>query len=207
MLSMACGPGPAGADGGDTPDGGGVEADAGATPDAGEAADAGADAGPGLDAGDGPDGGTGLDAGVGGDAGVDLCHEGLTGVTGLVHHVHHFVGEDGIDVWLTRDYVGQGAGSSSIYEATRLSVVQGDLDVCITDPDALTYDSTHHNFDDSVTGVVDDQVTFYLHVGMDLEPPYPFVTTLERRATSDGTVLAGPFVVEQAEDDESSWPF
>lgn len=186
----------------------------GSAPDAGPADDG----GPGDAGGDGDgdgdgdaldggpsDGGSPSDAGgIAGDGGAapSLCDEPATGPNEYEHQIHHFTG-DGVEVWLTREYEGQGAGITSVWGASRMTVHQGDVDACITDPADLDYDWTHHNWYDTARARIDG-LEFVLHVELDLMGDGTFTTTLERRAVATDELLAGPFVLEHSPG--SVWP-
>ncbi|MCP4502589.1 MAG: hypothetical protein GY822_21790 [Deltaproteobacteria bacterium] len=117
------------------------------------------------DAGWSADGGFSSDAGQSdgqSDAGLSaaLCAEEPSDDTNrsFRRHLLRFVNEDdsdpSVEVTLTRDYIEAGVGESAIYALERMSLTLQGLDVCVTDPAALDYANTHHNwFDDAIVEV------------------------------------------------------
>lgn len=151
------------------------------------------DSGPGDGDGDGDaDGGDGDPDG--GDVG-ELCDEVGGGVQ-YDHEVLQFEAEGGGEVLLTRDYVDWGVGESVLYEAVRLTVRIGDVDFCVTDPGALAYENSHHNWADRADATFEGR---RYHLVMDYNfitpdaPPWSDVLHVYDAVTDEE--VAGPYVL------------
>jgi hypothetical protein len=74
-----------------------------------------------------------------------------------------FTDEDGVEVLLVREYLGQGAGHTSIYGTAGFGLVMDGCVLCIDDPTRLTYDTGHHNWAEDAWARLDD-VELHLHM-------------------------------------------
>jgi hypothetical protein len=73
-----------------------------------------------------------------------------------------------VTVSLGRRYVGGGVGESSLYELDEMLIASADECVRISDPAALQYTNSHHNWRDEAAGTSADATTFRVQMAYDV---------------------------------------
>jgi len=144
-------------------DAGAVDDDAGAVDD-----DAGAE--PGSDAGPGPD--------------VTACLEAAQGKDTRTEALE-FRGDDGTKIAIVRyvDPDGFGTSGTTIWLPERFGYARGAASACVTETKKLSYEISHHNFDDVMAAEVDGLSVSFHQDRVDYDQPMFFSAQAKRGET------------------------